>query len=105
MNSIISDAPTINEIVYNQPRKESVSAYTTRPNKYHHGEYVKFRFGTVIREGRITNEMCVNGLCFYHIEGEHGTWYREIYESDIINRLPHNNHGNNTQIPIHKRQL
>lgn len=90
------ETPTINEIIYNRPRRASVSTYTTRPNKYHHGECVKFHFGTVIRKGRITNEMCVNGLCFYHIEGEHGTWYREIYESDIINRLPHNNHGNNS---------
>lgn len=96
MSSIISDAPTINEIIYNRLRKRSESAYTVRPNKYHRGEYVKFCFGAIIRKGRITNEMCVNGLCFYHIEGEHGTWYREIYESDIINRLPHNNHGNNS---------
>lgn len=89
------EAPTINEIIYNRPRKDRVSAYTKRPNKYHRGEYVKFHFGSVIREGRITNEMCVNGLCFYHIEGYHGTWYQEIYESDIINRVPHNDHGNN----------
>lgn len=73
------EAPTINEIIYNRAHERSVSAYTVRPNKYHRGEYVKFRFGTVIREGRITNAMCVNGLCFYHIEGEHGTWYHEIY--------------------------
>ncbi|MBO4965942.1 MAG: hypothetical protein J6C81_06725 [Muribaculaceae bacterium] len=94
------EAPTINEIIYNRAHERSVSAYTVRPNKYHRGEYVKFRFGTVIREGRVTTAMCINGLCFYHIEGEHGTWYREIYESDIINRIPHNNHGDNTEISI-----
>lgn len=41
MSSIISDAPTINEIIYNRLRKRSESAYTVRPNKYHRGEYVK----------------------------------------------------------------
>ncbi len=51
------DTPTINEIIYNRPHERSVSAYTVRPNKYHRGEYVKFRFGTVIREGRITTAM------------------------------------------------
>lgn len=90
------DTPTINEIIYNRPRRESVSAYTVRPNKFHRGEYVKFRFGTIIRTGRITAATCINGLCFYHIEGAHGTWYRGIYESDIINKIPHNNHGDNT---------
>ena len=39
------ETPTINEIIYNRPRKASVSTYTTRPNKYHHGECVKFHFG------------------------------------------------------------
>lgn len=90
------ETPTINEIIYNRPRKASVSTYTTRPNKYHHGECVKFHFGTVIRKGRITNEMCVNGLCFYHIEGEHGTWYRGIDECYIMNKIS-DKYENNTK--------
>lgn len=90
------DAPTINEIIYNKPRKRMDSVYTKRPNLYNVGELVKFHFGTVIRTGRISNAFCVNGMCSYHIEGEHGTWYRGIDECYILNKIS-DKYENNTK--------
>ncbi len=81
------DIPTVNEILYNRERLRLESCFTKRPNLYKVGEWVRFRFGTLIRRGRISNAMCHNGICTYHIVTSCGTWYREIGQDAIISQI------------------
>lgn len=85
MNTILQ-TPTINEILFNRKDKHKASPYTIRPSLYHRGDIVAFKFGKLIRHGRITTEMHNNGMSSYHIESSNGTWYRGINEEDIISK-------------------
>lgn len=79
-------APTIKEIVFNRQKRRPSCPYTVRPTIYHRGDNVVFKFGTVIRRGRITTVEQYNGISNYHIEGVGGVWYRGIDEEDIISK-------------------
>ena len=79
------DTPTINEIRYQRESQiENMSLISIRPNKFKVGQIVKFVVDSLIRVGRISNAMCRNGVCSYHIETAGGTWYREIAQDSIL---------------------
>lgn len=79
------EVPTINEIYYQRQshRENNPSVVSARPNKYKVGQIVRFVVDSLIRVGRISNAMCRNGLCTYHIEVQGGVWYREIDQDAI----------------------
>lgn len=79
------DTPTINEIRYQRESQiENTSVISIRPNKFKVGQIVRFVVDSLIRVGRISNAMCRNGVCSYHIETAGGTWYREIAQDSIL---------------------
>lgn len=80
------EVPTVNEIFYQRQSAIEIrrnNIVSTRPNRYKAGQYVRFVVDTLMRVGRISNAMCRNGVCTYHIETENGTWYREIAQDAI----------------------
>lgn len=80
--------PTINEIVLNAIDRhlEKIQDVRTalRPNRFRVNQLVAFFFNGRRLTGRISNAMCRNGVCSYHIETPGGGWFREIDESQII---------------------
>lgn len=79
-----TEVPTINEIMLNKPEKRNPNLVSFRPTRYKVGQHVVFKFGNLIRRGRITTEICHNGVCSYHIETASHTWYRGIDQEQII---------------------
>ncbi len=80
--------PTINEIVLNAVDRhlERVQDVRTayRPNRFRVNQRVAFFFNGRQLTGRISNAMCRNGVCSYHIETHGGGWFREIDESQVM---------------------
>lgn len=81
---MLTEVPTINEIMLNKQEKRNPNLVSFRPTRYKVGQYVVFKFGNLIRRGRITTEICHNGVCSYHIETQEHTWYRGIAQEEII---------------------
>ncbi len=81
------EAPTINEILLNRKKRKPDSSYTKRPNLYQVGDNVVFVFSGLRKTGRITNAFCINGMCMYHIETPTHTWYQDIDQQSIIQRV------------------
>lgn len=86
------EVQTINEIYFQRVSKQenNTSVVTKRPNKYKVGQIVRFTVDSLIRVGRISNAMCRNGICTYHIEIEGGVWYREINQDAITSVITPN---------------
>lgn len=79
------DTSTINEIRFQREGKSenNTNIISIRPNKYKVGQIVRFVIDTLIKVGGISNAMCRNGICTYHIEVPGGARYREIDQDAI----------------------
>ncbi len=81
----VPGAKTINEIVYGRHNdRRNFCSWCLRLSDYKPGDQGSFHFGTITRQGRITNVWWSGASFTYDIEGHNHTWYRGIAQQAII---------------------